>query len=223
MIVKANRVEVRDEGSIQGLVRSLDFTGSGISASVSGTVATVTVSGGTAPGLVLLSAYTPSGAATVDVTSQITSTYDQYLITYALLPATDNVSFQMRTSTDNGGTFTSAGGSYAYMMYGAGAGASAMTFVSSTSATTMFIGHDNSTGNATGEGVAGNIWIVRRGSATEYPFFTVQGGWGNTSTVPGPTSGLCVRLSAAAINAVRLFFSSGNLTGTARIYGLANT
>lgn len=40
------KVEVRDEGSSQGRVGVLDFTGTGVSAAVSGDVATLTVSGG---------------------------------------------------------------------------------------------------------------------------------------------------------------------------------
>lgn len=42
----ANNIEVRDEGVSQGFVRAVDFVGSGVSATVSGSVATVTVSGG---------------------------------------------------------------------------------------------------------------------------------------------------------------------------------
>lgn len=45
-IIPANNVEVRDEGTTQGRVRTLDFVGSGVVASVVGSVATVTVSGG---------------------------------------------------------------------------------------------------------------------------------------------------------------------------------
>lgn len=45
-IIPANNIEIRDEGSAQGQVRAIDFTGAGVSASVSGSVATVTVSGG---------------------------------------------------------------------------------------------------------------------------------------------------------------------------------
>jgi hypothetical protein len=47
MIVKAARVEVRDEGAIQGRPGVFDFTGAGVSVAVSGNVATVTVSGAT--------------------------------------------------------------------------------------------------------------------------------------------------------------------------------
>lgn len=39
-------IEVRDEGATQGYVPTLDFTGSGVTATVSGSVATIAVSGG---------------------------------------------------------------------------------------------------------------------------------------------------------------------------------
>ena len=46
----ANNVEVRDEGASQGFVRALDFTGTGVTATVSGSTATIAVSGGGGPG-----------------------------------------------------------------------------------------------------------------------------------------------------------------------------
>jgi len=42
----ANNVEVQDEGVSQGFVRALNFTGAGVTATVAGSVATVTVPGG---------------------------------------------------------------------------------------------------------------------------------------------------------------------------------
>jgi hypothetical protein len=45
-IEPANNVEILDEGVSQGRVRALDFTGTGVTASVSGSVATVAVAGG---------------------------------------------------------------------------------------------------------------------------------------------------------------------------------
>ena len=41
-IVPATRIEVRDEGATQGFVRTVDFVGAGVAATVSGTIATVT-------------------------------------------------------------------------------------------------------------------------------------------------------------------------------------
>lgn len=45
MIYKSSRVRINDEGTLQGYTRAINFTGSGVSASISGGVATVNVSG----------------------------------------------------------------------------------------------------------------------------------------------------------------------------------
>jgi hypothetical protein len=60
------RIEIRDEGASQGRVRAVDFTGTGVSASVSGTVATVTIAGGGTGG----------GAAWGDITGTLSNQAD---------------------------------------------------------------------------------------------------------------------------------------------------
>lgn len=45
-IIPANNVEIRDEGTTQGRVRIVDFAGAGVTAAVSGSVATITIAGG---------------------------------------------------------------------------------------------------------------------------------------------------------------------------------
>jgi len=69
-------VEVRDEGVSQGVVHSLDFTGAGVTATVSGDTATVNVpGGGPGGGLTLTTVETsigggvPQYSGTFDITS----------------------------------------------------------------------------------------------------------------------------------------------------------
>lgn len=45
-LIPANNIEVQDEGTSQGRVRTINWVGAGVAATVSGSVATVTVSGG---------------------------------------------------------------------------------------------------------------------------------------------------------------------------------
>lgn len=45
-IIPANNVEIKDEGTSQGRVRSVDFVGAGVSAAVSGSIATIAINGG---------------------------------------------------------------------------------------------------------------------------------------------------------------------------------
>lgn len=49
-IIPSNNVEIQDEGVVAGYVRSIDFAGAGVSASVLGHVATVTIPGGSGSG-----------------------------------------------------------------------------------------------------------------------------------------------------------------------------
>lgn len=46
MIRKGNRLQVRDEGASQGFAQIFDFVGLGVTAAVSGNIATVTIAGG---------------------------------------------------------------------------------------------------------------------------------------------------------------------------------
>lgn len=41
-VIPSNNIEIKDEGASQGFVRSINFVGTGISASVAGSVATLT-------------------------------------------------------------------------------------------------------------------------------------------------------------------------------------
>lgn len=64
MIIPANNIEARDEGTSQGFVRTLDFVGAGVAASVSGSVATVTINGG-AGGDIAMSLLAPTSDETI--------------------------------------------------------------------------------------------------------------------------------------------------------------
>src|SRR6185503_12648476 len=72
-------------------------------------------------GLVLLEQHTASSSATLDFTS-ISGTYDEYEIHFVnIVPATNNVSFQMRMGTGAGPTYDS-GNNYNYGMLYSGIG-----------------------------------------------------------------------------------------------------
>lgn len=46
MIGKSSRIDVRDEGASQGYAQTFNFAGAGVVATVSGTIATITIAGG---------------------------------------------------------------------------------------------------------------------------------------------------------------------------------
>ena len=74
-VTNPTRIEVLDESSTQGLVSRIDFTGAGVSATVTGPTATVNIAGG-AGGDIAMSTLTPL----VDET--ITANYGAYVPEY---------------------------------------------------------------------------------------------------------------------------------------------
>ena len=73
-------LEVKDEGTTQGRARTLDFTGAGVSASVSGQTATINITGGASAELLF-----NKHIITSDIT--ITAGYTVYIPRY-MEPAT---------------------------------------------------------------------------------------------------------------------------------------
>ena len=89
----ANNVEVQDEGASQGFVRALNFTGAGVTATVAGSVATVTVPGGGAGSLTLTTVEVDLGnvarlAGTFDIAGVGMTPGDPVLIVQASGPYT---------------------------------------------------------------------------------------------------------------------------------------
>jgi hypothetical protein len=169
----------------------------------------------------LLNTYSPSGAASVDIASQIVATYNVYEIELEnIVPATDNAKLILRTDSNNGASFDAGASDYGF---------SAQVIVDSVSGTQSDQAHTSiiisgQAGNDTNEGVSGLVRIMFLGSATRFPAIkfdtTALNGSSETSFVVGGGH----RRSAAAINAVQLLMDSGNITsGTIRIYGVTKT
>lgn len=74
-VTNPTRIEILDEGTTQGLVSRIDYTGAGVSASVTGPTATVNIAGG-AGGDIAMSTLAPA----VDET--ITANYGAYVPEY---------------------------------------------------------------------------------------------------------------------------------------------
>lgn len=173
----------------------------------------------TAGGLVLLNVYSPSGASSVDVTGQISGTYDRYVLAYTLVPGTDSDDLYFRTDSNAGASFDT--GASDYGDHG---------IVQSGTTTLNGVGNDalpqirlTTTGVDSVGGASGELVIQFRGSGTRYPQFSFVTSYlddNGTAHVYRPGAGQ--RWSAAAIDAVRLYFSSGTATGTARLYGVKN-
>lgn len=159
-------------------------------------------------GLKLLGVYTPSSVATLDITSVISSAYDDYLLVFEnIVPSTNGTSLIFRVSTNGGSTFATTG----YLDWG---GASSINVMEPG---VGFL----TVSNTAAIGVSGVLWLFNINSTTKHRLangdFTTNDG---TANHQGQTSG-GYATTGAAINALRVMFLSGNIaSGTVKIYGL---
>lgn len=172
----------------------------------------------------LLSTQTASASATLDFTSVIVPTFNEYVFVLEnMVPATDDSRLFVRTSTDNGSTFDSSG--YSTVNKRAIAGSATISAVDSfTSGSAIVIGDATATngfGNAAGESFSGVVRMFNPlgTSLKKIITFDVSGfiAAGSLASFNGAGS----RDSTADIDAVRFLMASGNITsGVIRCYGL---
>lgn len=168
---------------------------------------------------VLLETYTPSASSSVDITSILSATYDDYMIIVSdLAPSVDNSPLILRTSVDDGTNWDSAGASYAHGSGYANSTGGGMSNDGSTSDTSIKIA--NAVGNASQEDVSCVIHALNVNSTTKYKKFTWTGCVTTATGTFYSVMGSGRRISTAAINALQLKFTSGNITGTIKIYGI---
>lgn len=185
----------------------------------------LTVSGGVptwaapaaAGGMTLLSAQTASNVANIDFTSISVGTYRTYLLIYRdVVPATDDASLVLRTSTDNGSSFATTGyrAGIQYLNFdgtsASPADASNSTFLYLTTQL------DNATSTSTGNG---SVYIYINDAALPH----IAGNFSSdhntaSSNYAGTVWGTA---SASDANAFRVLMSSGNITqGRFLLFGI---
>jgi hypothetical protein len=169
---------------------------------------------------VLISTSTASSSASVSFTG-LTSTYPTYLIVIDnLRPSTDGARLLLRTSIDNGSTYTSAANSYTSVFNSSGA---ATTALDDQTAIYCLVDMDNTAG-ATG---SMSIMIHQPTSASIKTNIAAYGSALIDTTTPimvhDSASGIMAgrRAAAETNDAIQLLFSSGNITtGTFKLYGM---
>lgn len=139
-----------------------------------------------------------------------------------IIPATTATSVYMQTSANNGSSYDSGAGNYAYSLFGESAtpgnvpdGSNSTTFIR----TTLDI---KNSGNTTANGKV----FLYNPAGTDYTYIDGETVCRSSAATPLLTRqffGGC-RMSAAAVNAVRFYMSSGNITsGTIIAYKLSKT
>lgn len=173
-------------------------------------------------GMALLSTSTPSAATSVDLTG-LNDRFSRYIITFdALVPATNNDTLSLRTSSDGGSSFDSGATDYSYSGQETYAGIGSPTAIGSIGDTkVVFQSTTFVSSNAAYGGINGRIELINPAQTTGYHQILFHAVWGTLNHL-GNVNGGAARRSSTAVNALRLYFAGGNITsGTVRVYGVA--
>ncbi len=175
-------------------------------------------SGGGGGSFVLVEQHTASNSATLDFTTCISSTYDDYMIdAVSLVPNTNSAEVQLLVSTDGGMNYATTG----YQTSLLATQLASNTNVNVNTSTSIWFSNNFGTG-VTRAALSGTIRMYKPGDATLDKIFTIHSSGTNSNGVWFVYTGGAIYDSASAINAFQVKPSSGNLTfGTVRCYGIA--
>lgn len=185
-------------------------------------VGTITKADGKSPvsagaSWILIGTVTASASPSLTVTGLNTATYDTFAFAWAnMIPASNNVSFQMRVG-DAGG-IDSGATDYAY--HSTNVTVASSTYSASVNAGTTNIGIALNV--TTADGIGGTGFITP--SISEGPTITGDFLHKNASAAyhGGPFRG--IRLAAISLDRIQVLFSSGNITsGRLTVWGIAHT
>lgn len=189
-------------GEVSKPVLIADTTTTGILVNFRG----ITVSAGPGAGggaWTFVSETSISAVAQVDITG-LTVGFDWLFVFQNVLPVTDVVKLEMRTSTDGGSTFDAGASDYA----------------DSVSINETSLELSDILGNATGEGFSGDVLVYNPGDATKHTHVGVGAvSFYNAAGIFVQQVRGGKRSAAADVDAARFFYSSGNIaSGTIRLY-----
>lgn len=163
----------------------------------------------------------PSNVAAVDIT--LPAGYDQYILKFwEVLPATDNQRLWLRTSSDGGANFDAGSSDYTTTVLSARAtNVHATTHTESAVYVTQSYNGPSQVGNAANEyGAYGAVTVINP-SASKYTYMQVDGGYFAADAGPVRMVSSAWRSQAAAVDAIRIMFASGNITsGYLQLYGV---
>ena len=181
---------------------------------------TTALAGSTGASRVLIQRQTPSAAATCDFTTGIDSTYDEYLFVFNnMIPATNGQYLRIRFSEDSGSSFKSGATDYNYAFASVRDDALALP-TGSTGDSSIAVTYSTSNTVADGGGNGEVRLFNPAGTSAKKVVTMLSGGQYNSGFVSLAGSGR-FQLDNNAINGVRFFYPSGNITsGTISLYGI---
>jgi hypothetical protein len=175
-----------------------------------------TPSGGGGGGLVWLATVIAAAAASADFTSLITSTYDEYELTWGGLVLGTNGAFAgIQLSTNNGSSWITTG--YEYGIKLVGISTSFETYQRAGSVALAAIGSALMSSTVAS---AGETKLFRANTSERKAIISDT----VTGASDGNTYGTATRSAyptATTFNAIRVLASAGTITGTFRLYGRA--
>lgn len=182
----------------------------------------VTASGS---GLVCIAVASASSVSSVDFTTGIDSTYDEYEFHFQnVIPSSGGgPNFLLRTSANSGSSYAATSGDYSWSsMYNYSNGPSPIQSDGNATSTGLLI--DSSlgvTGNTAAGGISGVVRLINPAGTASVKHFIWDANNQNSSTVSLQIRATGSRNSTAVVNAVRFIFSSGNIaSGLFKLYGL---
>lgn len=188
----------------------------GTNLSMSGTTLNATGGGGGGGGLVLLGSLTASNSASLDFTSLITSLYDNYLIQLQAIKPVSSGTLNLRVSSNNGSSWLTGSSDYQYAIQHVNFAAFSGIATSVGSSAILICG---SPVDAAQSGADGEI-LIYNPLATIPTHAVVKSVGRMTDTNTYLLSGHAQYTPSTAIDAVQLYFDSGNIaSGTIRLYG----
>ena len=181
------------------------------------------VSGGS---LVLLSTQTASSSSTIDFTSDIDSTYKEYVFKFVSIhPATDNVNF-MVNFRDGGSSYDATKTSTSFAAYHNEAGDTTgvnyeASFDLAQSTGNQLLNAGGGVGGDADQSISGTLHLFDPSSTTFVKHYISNINFSNNSnyTIQSFIAGYCN--VTAAIDGVQFSMSSGNIdSGTIKMYGV---
>lgn len=167
----------------------------------------------------LLSSVTASGSATVDIETTFDATYDNYVIVASGLIGSSGV-VTLNARMKIGGSYVATG---AYQWHNQHTGTTASTYSgeNGTNDTTIQLGYlDGTAGSSTNL----NIFVDKPAGTSQRKLIHWAGGAVTaTAGTAFYLAGVGANNSTGALTGVRIYASSGNITGAFRLYGIKNS
>ena len=175
--------------------------------------------------LVLLSTQTASNAASIDFTSSHfdNSTYTSYVFkAFSISPATNGAFFMCRTSSDGGSSYDSGSSDYDWALFHIDTNGSANDIDIADDGIDMYRSAGNiGMSNVAAESGSGTIHVDGAGVADYTKVYGEVLAYDSASTASNCKATFGGhRNSAADVDGIQFLFSSGNLDGTIKMYGM---